>query len=198
MLVACLIGIWAGILHVVAGPDHVAAVAPLAGTGARRPWAVGVRWGLGHSGAVAMVACAALYVRDLLPLEPVSEWSERLVGVVLIGVGAWGFHRSVGRGLEHVHEAREPGAAFAIGTLHGLAGSSHLLGVIPALAQPTTAESLANLAGFALGTVASMAAFAAAVGGLGRSLGATGRRRFSGALSAAAIAVGVVWLALAV
>ena len=28
-------------------------------------------------------------------------------------------------------------AAFAVGTLHGLAGSSHLLGILPALAMPS-------------------------------------------------------------
>lgn len=198
MLLAAAIGIWAGILHVVSGPDHVAAVAPLAGAGGRRPWAVGLRWGLGHSGAVALVACAALYLRDLLPIEPVSAWSERLVGVVLIGVGAWGFHRSLGRGLEHAHVRPEPRAAFAIGTLHGLAGSSHLLGVLPALAQPTTAEALANLAGFTAGTVGAMAALAASIGGLGSSLAPAWRRRFSGLLSAAAVGTGVAWLALAV
>jgi hypothetical protein len=194
MLVAFLIGIWAGILHVVAGPDHVAAIAPLAGGGARPPWRIGVRWGLGHSGAVALVACAGLYLRDLLPIEPLSAWSERLVGVVLIGVGAWGFYRSFGRGLGHAHASREPGAAFAIGTVHGLAGSSHLLGVLPALAQPTTADALANLGGFAAGTVGAMAALAAAIGGYGETLAPAWRRRFSGVLSAAAVATGAVWL----
>jgi hypothetical protein len=156
-----------------------------------------VRWGLGHSGAVALVACAALFVRDLLPLEPVSAWSERLVGVALIGVGAWGFYRSLGRGIDHAHAKHEPRAAFAIGTLHGLAGSSHLLGVLPALAQPTTAEALANLAGFTAGTVGAMAALAAAIGGVGGRLAPAWRRRFSGALSAAAIGTGAAWIALA-
>jgi hypothetical protein len=194
---ALALGLLFGGAHVVAGPDHVAALAPIASVSSSRSWAVGLRWGLGHCGGVLLVACAALYVRDLIPIEALSAWSERTVGVALIGVGAWGLLRANGRGFEASPSARGR-AAFAFGTLHGLAGSSHLLGVLPALAHPTRAGALAYLAGFAAGTVAAMALVTGAIGWFaGRAeRGQTGwRRRLCGAASAFAIAVGVVWLA---
>src|SRR5205814_8131599 len=57
-------------------------------------------------------------------------------------------------------------AAFGIGLLHGLAGSSHFLGVLPILAFPTRALALGYLLAFALGTIVSMAAFAWCMGRL--------------------------------
>jgi len=164
-------------------------------------------------------------LRELLPLEALSSWGERLVGVVLIGIGLWGFRRALGLRVhvhahkhdgmshEHVHvhaggaeHAHAPGlalphshthAAFAVGVLHGLAGSSHLLGILPALAFPTRAESIAYLAAFGVATIFAMTAFAAAMGliaGRARSGGADFYRNLLYACSAAAIFVGGVWL----
>jgi len=48
MLAATLAGLAAGLIHVLSGPDHLAAVAPLAG-GRGRAWRAGFLWGLGHS-----------------------------------------------------------------------------------------------------------------------------------------------------
>lgn len=195
---AALTGIAFGALHVLSGPDHVAAVAPLASRGERATWWLGVRWGLGHSGGVALVACAALIARDALPLEALSGWSERLVGVALIGLGAWGFYRAMARGVDGHVEHAHGRAAFAFGTLHGLAGSSHLLGVLPAIAQETHAAALAYLGGFACGTILAMAAFASAIGWLARRATVRGPRFahcLSLATSAAALSIGVWWLA---
>ena len=47
-------------------------------------------------------------------------------------------------------------AAFAVGTLHGLAGSSHLLGIVPALALPSDARGGRLSALFGMGSVAAM------------------------------------------
>jgi hypothetical protein len=192
---AIVSGALLGLVHVLSGPDHLAAIAPLAGGGQRAPAWLGVRWGLGHSSGVLLVAVAALFARDLLPFEALSSWSERMVGLALIGLGAWGFYRSRARpAREHRHER----TAFAFGTLHGLAGSSHLLGVLPALAQPTRTDALVYLAGFALGTIAAMAAFASAIGWLASRAqvrGAALHTRLCGVTSAAAVLVGVWWLA---
>ena len=37
----------------------------------------------------------ALVTRHALPLESISSWSERLVGVVLLGVGLWSLRAAV-------------------------------------------------------------------------------------------------------
>ena len=85
--------------------------------------------------------------------------------------------------------------AAAVGVLHGVAGSSHFLGVLPALALPSAAASLGYLAGFALGTVVAMSGFAHGLGFIAGSEDAPRHRRWLlTASSAAAIAVGIVWM----
>jgi hypothetical protein len=191
MLAATLAGLAAGLIHVLSGPDHLAAVAPLAG-GRGRAWRAGFLWGLGHSGGVLAVGLLALALRGALPIEALSSWSERVVGVALVGVGLWGFTRVV-RGPIHSHVHVRAAAAF--GVLHGVAGSSHLLGILPALALPSAAASLGYLAGFGAGTVAGMTGFASAFGWLGGHDDGPWRRRWLlTASSAAAIVVGLVWI----
>jgi hypothetical protein len=191
VLAATLAGLFAGLIHVLSGPDHLAAVAPLTG-GRDRAWRAGFLWGLGHSGGVLAVGLVALALRGGLPLEALSSWSERVVGVALIGLGLWGFARVV-RGPIHSHVHVRAAAAF--GVLHGVAGSSHLLGILPALALPSAAASLGYLAGFAVGTIAGMSGFSSVLGWLGGHENAPRHRRWLlTASSAAAIAVGVIWI----
>jgi len=63
-----LTGLLAGAFHVLSGPDHLAAVAPLAlSSEGRHAWREGWRWGLGHTAGVIVVALVALALRGLLP-----------------------------------------------------------------------------------------------------------------------------------
>jgi len=191
MLAAALGGVTAGLIHVLSGPDHMAAVAPLAGARSRA-WRAGFLWGLGHSGGVLAVGLLALALRGALPLDALSSWSERIVGVTLIGIGLWGFTRVL-RGPIHSHVHVR--AAAAVGVLHGVAGSSHFLGVLPALALPSAAASVGYLAGFAIGTVAAMSGFAHGLGLIAGSDDAPRHRRWLlSASSALAIVVGLVWM----
>jgi hypothetical protein len=186
MLAATLAGLTAGLIHVLSGPDHLAAVAPLAG-GRGRAWRAGFLWGLGHSGGVLAVGLLALALRGALPIDALSSWSEPLVGI-----GLWGFARVL-RGPIHSH--LHVRAAAAVGVLHGIAGSAHFLGVLPALALPSAAASFGYLSGFALGTVAAMSGFAGGLGLIGGSDDAPRHRRWLlSASSAIAIVVGLVWI----
>jgi hypothetical protein len=222
-MLAVLTGLFTGFVHVLSGPDHLAAVAPLAVRGHRRPWLAGTRWGLGHSAGVALVGGLLLALRGVLPVERISAVSERLVGVLLLALGGWAVrqalrvqvhthhHEHDGAAHAHVHfhspgHAHGPAeaphahghAAFGIGTLHGLAGSSHFLAVLPALALPSWGASAGYLAGFAVGTVLAMAAFSAVLGRLGRWLALDHLRLYRGlmyACAAAAFGVGGWWLA---
>jgi hypothetical protein len=225
-MLAVISGMAAGFLHVLTGPDHLAAIAPLAVHEPRRPWRAGVRWGLGHSAGLTHVAALVLVLRELLPVDPISSVSERLVGVLLIGLGIWSAwqalrlrvhahtHEHDGSRHAHLHlhfprppkpvEAAHAGvrhrhthAAFGIGALHGLAGSSHFLGVLPALAFPSRLDSVAYLAAFAFGTVAAMAGFSSALGFLTTRWGGGVERNYRGLMgvcSAMAMAIGGWWL----
>lgn len=215
-MLTALTGALAGFVHVLSGPDHLAAVAPLAVTDRERGWMAGWTWGLGHAAGVVAVAVLAVLLRDLLPpLEAIAAWSERLVGGALIAVGLWALRRSLrvepaphvhdGMSHDHLHVRRGPAwlrglghahASFYLGILHGVAGSSHFFGVLPALALPTRGAALAYIAAFAVGTVVAMTVFAAVVGAAGtRTLpNARMHRLMMGAAAVLAIAVGGVWI----
>lgn len=242
-----LAGLSAGFIHVLSGPDHLAAVAPLAVKKPRGSWNAGFRWGLGHTAGVAVVGVLALALRETLPLEPISNASERFVGVLLIAIGAWALrkalqihshphqHEGEAGTHEHIHmhgkkeshstdapafmnsaaaagvetTAQEPGqthhqtphlhnhAAFGIGTLHGLAGSSHFLGILPALALPSTALAVGYLVAFGVGTIVAMMCFSQAIGVLAARFQMRMWRAYRAlmfACSAVAMIVGVAWL----
>jgi ABC-type nickel/cobalt efflux system permease component RcnA len=223
-MLAPLAGFIAGLHHVVTGPDHLAAVAPLAVTDRAAAWRGGLNWALGHAGGAGIIALVAIALREVAPFEAqqLSGWSERLVGVVLVGIGIWGLKKTLTQrvhahvhehdGHQHVHvhvhgpvDAHHPAAstphrhghaALAVGTLHGLAGGSHLLGVLPALALSTT-DAVLYLASYGLGTVAAMVSFTALVGFASQRAGRAGVGWLRGLMttsSLAAIAIGIFWL----
>jgi hypothetical protein len=217
-------GLVAGALHVLSGPDHLAAVAPLAADSATSRWRAGFSWGIGHTGGVLVVGLLAVLLRGVLPLDSISSWSERLVGVALIGVGLWSghrlfetrvhVHRHVHDGVPHSHvhfhgpgarahsaspgvEHRHAHASFGFGVLHGLAGSSHVLGILPALAFPTRQAGIVYLLSYGVGTVAAMTAFSSAIGFVAARARFSGLQVYRGLLAAcslAAIGVGTFWL----
>lgn len=209
VLLAVLAGLMAGLVHALSGPDHLSAVAPLTLQERRGTWRPGLFWGAGHSLGVWGVGALALLLRDVFPVERVSSWSERLVGAVLIAVGLWGLRKAFLLRLPddvehhgHTHELRadRPGwAAFSVGTLHGLAGSAHIVGLFPALALASQAESVGYVVAFGLGTVVAMVAFSTTLGLFASRLTRFGRPAYQALLattSVIAIAVGGYWLTL--
>jgi hypothetical protein len=196
-LALALAGLLAGFIHVLSGPDHLAAIAPYAVEGKTRAWRTGVRWGLGHSAGVLGVGLLGLFARHSLPLEALSAWAERGIGIVLIGIGAWGLRKALALRSHDASSHTHGRKAFAVGTVHGLAGSSHLLGVLPALALPTDFAAAAYLTLFGTGTVAAMGTFSSLVGWISSHLRASARGSQSALLAACAacaIAVGAFWL----
>ena len=193
-------GFLAGFVHVLSGPDHLAAIAPYAVDGRSRAWRTGVRWGFGHAAGALAVGLLMLVLREALPVETISAWGERLVGLALIGIGVWGICAAMARARPkprsdetHVHGH----AAFAVGTLHGLAGSAHLLGMLPALALPSDFAAGSYLLLFGIGSVAAMGTFSSLVGWIaGRPAvsGARARSAFLGLSSLVAVAIGGFWI----
>jgi len=217
MVIVLLTGFIAGLIHVLSGPDHLAAIAPLAAKAPKRAWGSGIRWGMGHASGVLFVGILSLCLRGILPIDLISSWSERLVGVMLIGIGLWGIraalrihvheHSHDGEPHEHIH-MHSPGkthtpshhvhthAAFGIGTLHGLAGSSHFLAILPSLAMPTKTQAIIYLAAYGVGTVLAMGIFALSMGQIAHRLTdkVSAYRKLMWGCSTAALAVGGFWL----
>lgn len=220
-MLTALAGFIAGFVHVLAGPDHLAAVAPLAIEERKKAWGLGLRWGIGHTGGVLCVGAVALLLREILPIEALSSYSERLVGVVLIGIGLWAMKKGLDRrihvhphshdGTRHAHvhthtpvqphvapqAHRHTHAAFAVGTLHGLAGSSHILGILPALALPSTELAIGYMMAFGGGTILGMIGFSAVLGMIADRFSKSNLAIYRGltvTCAVTAIVVGGAWL----
>lgn len=213
---ALLAGAAFGARHAVES-DHVAAVATLVEDG-RSSLSTGAAWGVGHS--LPVLALGAVFVGlGLRPPAAVATGLELVVGLALVVLGlravagrqplgtvvARHVHgdrddhdhghrhhhvRVAGRtvGLTHSHAA---GESFAVGVVHGLAGSA---GVVVALAA--TAGGPVDGAGFLAGfSAASVGAMAVAAWAWGRAVGHTARLRVLAGV--ASVVVGVVLVARA-
>lgn len=157
-MLALLSGLVAGSLHTLSGPDHLAAVLPLAAQAPSRARSLGAFWGLGHGGGMLFWLLIGLSFRSAIPLGVISEWAELLVGISLVLVGLWTIHHSRAHvrasGLSsHAHSQR---AALGLGALHGTAGAGHLFAALPLLGLSLQGGILYCL-GFVISGVISMA-----------------------------------------
>jgi hypothetical protein len=179
-----LTGITAGGLHVVAGPDHIAALAPLA---AEEPDTVklGATWGVGHGVGVLVIAVLAWLAHRVVDVHLVSLGSELFVGVMLVGLGIAAFQPTD----SHSHHGR---TALGVGLLHGMAGGSHVVGVLPALGLSAWQAGV-YLVAYLAGAIATMATVGGLLGLASRRDPAWARhlRHLAGVV---AIVVGLVWL----
>ena len=221
ILGAALTGLIAGLIHVLSGPDHLAAVLPFAVSDPRRSARIGLFWGLGHGAGVVGLGAILLIGRDLLPIDAISANAEILVGLLLVGLGAWAIRRSrtlVVHTHEHEHgdddhahphvhlkdpTVDEPShptrgahgghhhSTLGFGFLHGVAGLGHLVAASPLVALGTGA-AVAYLGAYLAGGVLAMTGFALIVGSaLRRPRWIPTGLAVAGATS---IAVGLFWL----
>jgi ABC-type nickel/cobalt efflux system permease component RcnA len=86
-------GVLAAMLHVLSGPDHLAAVAPLTVEKRKKTWKIGMFWGFGHLFGMLLIGILFTLFRNYIPIERISEHSEQLVGFVLIAIGIWSFYK---------------------------------------------------------------------------------------------------------
>lgn len=211
----------AGVGHVFSGPDHLAAVLPFAVSDPRRAVRVGVSWGLGHGLGVALLGGLALLVREWVDIQAVSRWAELAVGILLLYLGLRALRASRlltihehahDHGHGHVHNhahlhfneadhdvshgrppkhRRHRHSAFVVGAFHGVAGTAHLVTILPAVASEHGPAAV-YLLSYLLGAVAGMATFS-----LGAKAALRDERHVPRALQVAgvaAIAVGLFWV----
>lgn len=175
LLLPVAAALFAGTLHALEA-DHMAAVTAFAvrRPGAREAVRFGVRWSVGHGGAILLVGAVLVGLGVYLP-EGATHVLERLVGAVMIGLGVWTLagaaklhahpHSHDGSVHMHVHSHAVVGghdhghAVTVVGMVHGLAGSGSAVLLIPVATFDTPALSLLYLLLFAVGTIAGMAAY---------------------------------------
>jgi ABC-type nickel/cobalt efflux system permease component RcnA len=98
-----LTGFIASIAHVVTGPDHLAAVTPLAIDSRKKSWMIGLSWGLGHTIGMLLIGLLFILFKEYLPVEAISKHSDTVIGFLLIGIGSWAIVRTY---LRHSHGNR--------------------------------------------------------------------------------------------
>lgn len=223
MLLLLLTAGMIGFLHALE-IDHMLAVSAFV---SRRPSVTvaarfGARWGVGHAIAVLAAGGALLVLGVRWP----AEWDalgEALVGAMLVGLGLWalvsarrmhlhsveehGGHAHVhvhGAGTPHIHaHTGEPapdhahGGITAVGFLHGLAGTSAAVALVPVTLMADVRVGLGYLAAFGLGVTLAMTLFAMVAAAAmqrahARSL-ALGRWA-AAAVGAAGVVTGSVWI----
>ena len=197
---AFLAGLAAGLLHVFSGPDHLAAVAPLASDRERGQWLTGLQWGIGHTIGVLLIAALLLLLKEQLPLDAISAYSERIVGVSLIRLAAGacggpGCCRSLRCRSALAHSHRRVVLRWARFTAWPAARTC--LACCRRWRSHRDCSSMLYLAGFGLGAIAGMTAFSAAGSGLSSRFATVTRAATAACLyasSAAALVVGGVWL----
>ncbi len=228
-----LFGLIAAIIHVVAGPDHLAAVSPLALNAKFRPWLIGMSWGIGHVAGMLLLGLIFFFFRDLIPLEFISQNSERIVGLLLIIIGLWalvkvlnlykGKHlhvhshadekgntyihqhehtHNISKKHSHLHdEANEKQsywAAAGIGVIHGFAGVSHIVSMLPTLAFSNNYEAALYLIGFGAGTIIAMVVFSFLLGMMAKTASKQKKDTVFIGINAiagiSAIFVGIFWM----
>ncbi|KAF9684499.1 hypothetical protein SADUNF_Sadunf04G0124500 [Salix dunnii] len=182
-------GFFAGCLHTLSGPDHLAALAPLSiGRSPMESAAVGALWGCGHDAGQVIFGLLFLLLKDRLHIEVIRTWGTRVVGLTLLVIGAMGIREAseipspcVANGERDVsvYEALETPAVgkkkrvgfatFATGIVHGLQPDA-LMMVLPALALPSRIAGAAFLIMFLFGTVIAMGSYTVFIGSCSEAL----------------------------
>ena len=213
MQVVILTGLLAGFIHVVSGADHLIAMAPSAITSPKIAIRNSFSWGLGHSSGVIFLAFLAIFIKDITPLNKFSNFAEFLVGISLLIVGVFAIKNSLHLNI-HSHSHQHDGvdhhhlhfhnksqekhnkhfhALTGLGLLHGIAGGSHLLAVIPALALPIP-NAFSYLISYLIGSLVSMILFTCLISVTTLKAGQKFIRRliaFAGGLS---FSMGLFWV----
>lgn len=96
-------GLIASVLHVIMGPDHLAAVLPFVIESKKKAWKIGLFWGLGHILGMLIIGVLFMMFKQIIPVELISQYSEQLVGIVLVGIGIWAFIRLMKPDTHHKH-----------------------------------------------------------------------------------------------
>jgi high-affinity nickel permease len=224
-IVVLLLAFALGLRH-ASDPDHLVAVSTLVADSRQRAARIaaglGAAWGAGHATTLLAFGLPVLLFRSYLP-HVVEQSAEAAIGAIILLLavrllvrwrrGAYHVHAHAhgdsGRPHTHAHShaddsrhahahvVRTPRQAFAIGLVHGTAGSAGVA-VLLLAAIPNTELACVALVVLVAGCALSMSLLSAGVGHL---MGAAGSRRHLSrlvpALGSAALAFGAWYLVAA-
>lgn len=74
----------------LAGPDHLSALAALSVGNSWRAFSLGFRWGIGHSSGLILVAIIFILLKGELDLKKLGRYCDSLVGAFMIILGCYG------------------------------------------------------------------------------------------------------------
>jgi hypothetical protein len=180
LLSILVLGLFLGVRHAT-DADHVVAVTTLVARrqSTRAALSLGALWGIGHGLTILLVGGAIILLGIVVPPR-LGLALELSVAVMLIALGALNLraasHEARARSAAHVHGATDgegDGAhsrpqptrkfrSFAIGVVHGLAGSAAVALLVLSTIRDA-ALSFLYLGLFATGTVAGMMMFTTAL-----------------------------------
>lgn len=219
-------GLFAGGLHAIAGPDHLAALLPrCCGQRWYKAGKIGALWGMGHGVSATILGVLAFALKSQVQKAPgvksflagASHVTEIAVGLSLILIGAMGIKearewedevgtspsQSLSAGANpdtHIKDAQKRAVIFN-GLLHGFSwdGAPSLA---PAIAVATWGGNLTFLSAYAAGTMGAMAITTTLIGEGTRRAGEIFNRpdipqKLSFFSSWLAIAIGAIWCGLA-
>jgi nickel/cobalt exporter len=206
-----------GLLHAL-DADHIMAVSSLSMSSRNScPWKATrtlgfcFRWALGHGAVLVSLAFLFLLLKLELP-SIVPLFAEKIIGLLLFGIGCWIFYSLWTRRLSlelhahddvtHVHltergRKHHTHQPILIGITHGLAGSAPVLALIPATNQGSAIVGVLYVMLFCLGVLISMLAFGLFFSKLQDWIAGFGQRLFQASrmlIASLAICIGGYWL----
>lgn len=181
MMTSLTLGFTIGLMHAF-DPDHVVAMSTMVSRegSIRRSSILGAMWGLGHTTSLALVGLAVLALQLTIP-PSLSKGLELVVALMIVMLGGhliWQsakefglhghthshdgpahahahLHRHQNPKDHHHHVPRSHTKTFAIGIIHGLAGSAALTLAVMAT-MTSTVQGLLYIVIFGLGSIGGM------------------------------------------
>ena len=181
ILTSLSLGFTVGLMHAF-DPDHLVAMSTMVSRerAIRRSSLLGAMWGLGHTTSLALVGLAVLALQLTIP-PSLSKGMELAVAMMIVGLGGhliWQsakelnlhrhshahdgpthahvhLHRQHDLSNHQHHGVRSPTKTFAIGIIHGLAGSAALILAVMTT-MTSTLQGFLYILVFGLGSIGGM------------------------------------------
>ncbi|MEN9598438.1 MAG: hypothetical protein RL596_749 [Bacteroidota bacterium] len=161
MIPLIILTLYSGFMHAFEA-DHLLAVSSIVTRRNKTSTAIrdGIFWGLGHTSTIVFMGIVFLQIKFNID-QKIFQYFEAIVGVMLLSLGVARLLRWKKTSAEkhpHLHPTKNSfsfSASYAVGLIHGLAGSGALMLIVLAKAS-TTINGLTYLLLFGIGSIGGM------------------------------------------